>query len=112
MFIGSLVLFGAILLLGKADVLMSLTGTQVANLFVSTGFLFGYVFFWYWAIKNVEVGRAAALLLIAPIISLVLGMWWFAEPLSAMQAAGSALILIGGYVVIRAKKQTQALETL
>ncbi len=111
MFIGSLILFGTVVLLGRIDVLLSLTGTQIANLFISAGMLFGYVFFWYWAIKNIEVSRATALLLVAPVISLALGMWWFAEPLPAMQAIGSVLILIGGYVVVKAKGVARRMES-
>ena len=90
--------------------LFNLTGTQIANLFISTSFLFGYVFFWYWAIKNIEVSRATALLLVAPVISLLLGMWWFAEPLPGMQAVGSVLILAGAYVVVKAKGVSDRLE--
>jgi drug/metabolite transporter (DMT)-like permease len=80
-------------------------------MFVSTAFLFGYVFFWYWSIKNIALSKASALLLIAPVISLLAGMWWFAEPLPWMQAIGSILILIGAGVVVRLKSSGQRLET-
>jgi len=101
MFIGSLLLFGIIGLTGKIDVLLSLNGVQVANLFISTAMLFVYVFFWYWSIKHVEISKATALLLLAPVISLAMGVWWFNEPFPIAQMIGSILILFGAWWVIQ-----------
>jgi drug/metabolite transporter (DMT)-like permease len=103
MFIGSLLLFGIIGITGKIDVLLSLSGDQVANLFLSTAILFGYVFFWYWSLKHIDLSKASALLLLAPVVSLVLGIWWFGEPFPLAQMIGSVLILIGAWFVIQMK---------
>jgi len=103
MFIGAVMLFAVIVLLGKADVLLALTGQQVANMFISTGMLFGYVFFWYWSIRHIDLSRATAILLLAPVVSLAVGIWWFAEPFPFMQMVGSVLILIGAWFVINMK---------
>jgi len=111
MFIGAIVLFCAVFLMGKADVLLSLSGQQVANLFISTGVLFGYVFFWYWSIRHINVSKATALLLVGPVISTLLGAWWLSEPVPFTQALGSVLILAGAVTVSRMKSSWQTSET-
>ena len=105
MFIGSMFLFSVILLLGKVDVLLSLTTQQVINLVISTCILFGYVFFWYWSIKLINVSKASTLLLLSPVISMILGIVIFEEPTPLLQLIGSALILVGAYMVSRVKSE-------
>jgi drug/metabolite transporter (DMT)-like permease len=108
MFFGGLVLFGAVVLTNKMGVLFSLTWQQWNNVFVSTVVLFGYVLFWYWSLRHINVSKASTLLLIAPVVSLAIGSLWFREPLPAIQLLGSALILIGAYFVagLRSEMQT------
>ncbi|UCC91410.1 MAG: DMT family transporter [Candidatus Aenigmatarchaeota archaeon] len=105
MFFGGVILFGVVLLLGKFDLLLSLSMQQWTNIFISTGILFGYVLFWYWSIRYINVSKASTLLLLAPVVSLVLGMWWLNEPAPAVQLLGSALILIGAYFVVGIKSR-------
>lgn len=99
MFFGGLILFGFVLLFGKFGVLLTLSVQQWANIIISTILLLGYVLFWYWSLKHINVTKAAALLLIAPIISLIGGVLLFGEPVPLLQLAGSATILIGAYFV-------------
>jgi drug/metabolite transporter (DMT)-like permease len=101
MFIGSLFLFSAVLALGKMDALLSLSPAQLGNVLVSTGLLFGYVFCYYWSIKLINVSKASTLLLIAPVITLLVGISVFGEPAPLMQLAGSAVILAGALVVAK-----------
>ena len=105
MFFGGLLLFGVIILLGKFDVLLALSSQQAVNIMISTGVLFGYVLFWYAAIRFINVSKAAAMLLIAPVISLMAGVYWLAEPLPLLQLMGSVLILAGAYFVIRIRSE-------
>lgn len=105
MFFGGIILFGVVLLLGKFDLLFSLSIQQWNNIFVSTAILFGYVLFWYWSIRYINVSKASTLLLLAPVVSLVLGVWWLDEPIPAVQLLGSALILIGAYFVVGIKSR-------
>jgi len=105
MFFGGVFLFGAIVLLGKINVLMALSMQQITNILISTGILFGYVLFFYAAIRYINASKATALLLIAPIISLILGIWWFSEPLPLLQIIGSVLILVGAVVVVKIKSE-------
>ncbi len=105
MFFGGVILFGAVLLLGKFDLLLSLSMQQWGNIFISTGILFGYVLFWYWSIRYINVSKASTLLLLAPVVSLVLGVWWLGEPIPSVQLLGSALILIGAYFVVGIKSR-------
>ncbi|MCJ7816888.1 MAG: DMT family transporter, partial [Candidatus Aenigmarchaeota archaeon] len=101
MFIGSLLLFSAVLALGKMDALFSLSFQQLGNVLISTGLLFGYVFCYYWSIKLINVSKATSLLLIAPVITLLIGVYIFGEPLPWLQRIGSILILAGAFVVAK-----------
>ncbi len=105
MFFGAIFLFGAVLMLGKLDQLLSLTYEQLGKLFISTFILFGYVFTWYWGIKLINVSKAAPLLLLSPVISLLLGVIWLGEPAPTLQLVGSVLILIGAYIVSKIKSE-------
>jgi drug/metabolite transporter (DMT)-like permease len=95
MFFGSLVLFAAVVLMNKTATIFTLTGQQAMNLMMSTGILFGYVLFWYWSLKYINVSKASGLLLVAPVISLLLGVFFLGEPAPLLQLAASALILAG-----------------
>ncbi|MCX6814534.1 MAG: DMT family transporter [Candidatus Aenigmarchaeota archaeon] len=101
MFIGAIFLFSAVLALGKMDALFSLSFQQLGNVLISTGLLFGYVFCYYWSIKLINVSKAASLLLIAPVITLFIGVYVFGEPLPWLQRIGSILILAGAFVVAK-----------
>lgn len=105
MFFGGVILFGVVLLLGKFDLLLSLTAQQWSNIFVSVTILFGYVLCWYWSIRYINVSKASTLLLLAPVISLVVGILWFGEPAPILQLIGSALILAGAYFVVGIKSR-------
>src|SRR5208283_865116 len=104
MFFGGIILFGVVLLFGKFGVLLSLSAHQWVNITISTILLFAYVLFWYWSIKYINVTKATTLLLLASVISVGLATVLFpGEPLPALQLAGSAVILIGGFFVGREK---------
>jgi drug/metabolite transporter (DMT)-like permease len=105
MFIGAIILFAVVLLVGKLDLLLTLSFQQIINLCISVAILFGYVFCWYWSIKLINVSKASTLLLLAPVISLILGIVWFGEPLPLLQMIGSALILIGAYFVVKIRSE-------
>ncbi|MDI6826001.1 MAG: EamA family transporter [Candidatus Aenigmarchaeota archaeon] len=105
MFFGAIFLFGAVLFLGKIYQLLTLTYDQVNRLLLSTTILFGYVLTWYWGIKYINVSKAAPLLLLAPVISLFLGVVWLDEPAPSIQLLGSALILVGAFIVSRIRSE-------
>jgi drug/metabolite transporter (DMT)-like permease len=107
MFFGGLILFGFVLLFGKFNVLLTLSIEQWTNILISTGLLFGYVFFWYWSIKKINVSKATTLLLLSPVVSLILGILMFSEPLPLFQLIGSALILVGAYFVVGVKSEVK-----
>lgn len=95
MFFGGALLFGVALLMGRLDVLMSLTQQQAASILISSAFLFCYILFWYSSIRLINVSKAVLFLLLAPVISTWAGVVWFGEPVPPLQIVGSALILIG-----------------
>lgn len=105
MFFGGLILFGVVLLMGKFDLLFELTAGQWTNISISVAMLFGYVLFWYWSIKHINVSKASVILLLAPVVSLVLGVIWLGEPAPIQQLFGSALILIGAFFVASIKSE-------
>lgn len=105
MFIGGIFLFAVAFSLGNAGMLLTLTPQQAANIIISTGILFAYVFSWYWSIRLINVSKAASLLLLSPVISLAIGVLMFGEPVPALQIIGSALILIGAAFVVRMKSE-------
>jgi len=107
MFFGGIILFSIVLLLGKYDLLMSLNSQQVISISVSTIILFGYVLFWYWSLKFINVTKASSLLLLSPVISLLIGNGFLNEPVPFTQLIGSALILVGVYFVSKIKSEFQ-----
>jgi len=105
MFIGSIFLLLSLPLLCKMDLLFTLTLEQTANIMISTVILLGYVLFWYWSIKYINVSKASTILLLAPVISLILGVVALNEPVPIDQLIGSILILIGAYFIVKIKSE-------
>jgi len=105
MFFGAIILFAIVMLQGKLGLLFNLSMAQVMNLVISVVILFGYIFCWYWSIKLINVSKASTILLLAPVISLVLGVIMFGEPIVLLQLIGSLLILIGAYTVTKIKSE-------
>lgn len=107
MFFGGVILFSLVLILGKYEILMNLNSQQIINISISTIVLFGYVFFWYWSLKLINVSKASSILLLSPVISLIMGSSFLNEPFPSTQLIGSALILIGVYLVSNVKSEFQ-----
>jgi len=105
MFFGALVLFGIVLLMGKMDLLFALQPHQIINLLASTIILFGFVLTYYWSLKYINVSKASSILLLAPVITVILGFWFLAEPTPLLQLAGSLIILIGVYLILDVKSE-------
>jgi drug/metabolite transporter (DMT)-like permease len=105
MFFGSLILFAIVFLMRKTDLLLSLTSQQVLYIIISGAFLFLYVLTWYWGLKYINLSKASTILLLAPVISLILGMIWLGEQVFILQIIGSVLILVGAFVITRIKSE-------
>jgi drug/metabolite transporter (DMT)-like permease len=105
MFFGGLILFGVILLANKLDILLGISYSQFANIFISTGMLFLFVFLWYSSIRFINVSKASTMLLIAPVVSLALGFIWLSEPVPMIQIAGSVMILAGAWFLVGIKSR-------
>ncbi len=110
MFFGSLLLFSIIILTKKVDMLFSLSYQQILYITVSALMLFFYVLFWYWGLKFVNLSKASTILLIAPVISLLLGFVWLKEQVFLLQLIGSAIILVGAYIIITIKDEKRIVE--
>ena len=105
MFFGAIVLFAIIFLMKKSDLLFSLTSQQIIYILISGGLLLLYVLTWYWGLKHINLSKASTILLLAPVISLILGFVWLNEQVLLLQLIGSFLILIGAFVVARTKSE-------
>jgi len=110
MFFGSIVLFAIIFLTGKTNLLFSLTAEQLIYIAISGIFLFLYVFTWYWGLRYINLSKASTILLISPVISLILGIAFLGEQALIIPLIGSALILIGAYVMIGIKSERRVEE--
>ena len=108
MFFGGLILFGAVILSGSLPML-ALTAQQSINIAISIALLLAYVLFYYWSLKLINVSKAAVLLLIAPVVSLVIGIYALGEPAPPVQLAGSALILAGAFYMSRVKSEQRGI---
>jgi drug/metabolite transporter (DMT)-like permease len=110
MFFGSLLLFSIILISGKTSLILNLNSEQIIYIIISGSLLFLYVFTWYWGLKYINLSKASTILLIAPIISLVLGVVWLNEQIFVLQIIGSLLILIGAFIICRIKGEKRITE--
>jgi len=110
MFFGSLLLFSIIFLTGKAGMLLSLSLQQIIYIIISAAFLFLYVLTWYWGLRYINLSKASTILLLAPVISLILGAVWLNEQIFMLQLFGSALILAGAYIITRIKSERRIQE--
>ncbi|MDP2926046.1 MAG: DMT family transporter [Nanoarchaeota archaeon] len=110
MFFGSLVLFAIIFIIGKANLIFSLNSQQIIYIIISGALLFLYVLTWYWGLKYINLSKASTILLIAPVISLILGFLWLNEQVFILQIIGSILILIGAFVIARIKSERKIEE--
>lgn len=105
MFFGGLILFGVVLMTGRADALMGISYLQIGNIAISTCMLFLFVLLWYASLRFINVSKASTMLLVAPVVSVALGYLWLSEPVPLIQIAGSAVILIGAYFTARTKSE-------
>jgi drug/metabolite transporter (DMT)-like permease len=109
MFFGGTILLSVVLILGKFEVLMSLNSQQLINIGISTSVLFGYVLFWYWSLKFINVSKASIILLLSPVVSFLIGVGFLGEPTPYTQIIGSALILVGAYLVSNIKSEFRSI---
>ncbi len=105
MLLGGAILFASIIILGNFNAILNLGAGQVMNIGISTMLLFGYTLFWYWSLKFIDVSKAACFLLVSPVISLLIGLFFLNEPVTYFQLIGSALILMGAYFASHVKNE-------
>jgi len=105
MFFGSIILFAIIFLTGKIDLLLALTSQQILYIAISGALLFLYILTWYWGLKYINLSKAATILLLAPVISLTLGIIFLGETVLMLQMIGSVLIFMGAFVIVRTKSE-------
>jgi drug/metabolite transporter (DMT)-like permease len=105
MLFGGVLLFGAIIILGRLPFLLAIEPYQFVNTLISSVMLFGFVLFWYTSINYIKVSKAAALLLLAPVVSLIVSISMLGESAPPIQLAGLVFILIGAYFVTHIKSR-------
>jgi drug/metabolite transporter (DMT)-like permease len=107
MFFGSIVLFAIIFLLGKIDMLFLLTQQQMVYVLISGLFLLVYVLTYYWGLKYINLSKAATILLLSPVVSLILGVLWLGESVAVVSFIGAFLILVGAYFIIGLRSESR-----
>lgn len=105
MFFGGVFLFGVLLLMGNFNLLFTLQPSHVLNLLASTFILFGYILTYYWSLRYINVSKASTILLLAPVITLLLGTGFMGEPAPLLQLIGSGIILAGAFFIVKVKSE-------
>ncbi len=101
MILGSLLLFGAVMMSGKMGLIFNLNAGQWGMTFVSIGLLFGYVMSWYKALKLAPVTLVATVLTLATIITNVISSIFITHLFNVKLFYQTILLVIGMVVFIR-----------
>jgi len=101
MILGSLLLFGAVMMSGKMGLIFNLNVGQWGMTFVSIGLLFGYVMSWYKALKLAPVTLVATVLTLATIITNVISSIFITHLFNVKLFYQTILLVIGMVVFIR-----------
>lgn len=102
---GAVFLWGVAAVLGKTSAVLALTSTQWLYITASTAILFAYVLTFYWSMKLINASKATALLLLAPVITLAISVFYLKETYTIIQLLGSAAILAGAFFMVRQKSE-------
>jgi len=100
MFFGSIIMLGFLAFTGQLNDISSLNVDQIVWIFVTSVLLFFYVFFYYTGLKYTRVSVAAALLALGQPITAILSMVFSGSAISANDALGFVLIIIGCGIII------------
>jgi drug/metabolite transporter (DMT)-like permease len=100
MFFGSIIMLGFLAFTGQLNDISSLNVDQIVWIFVTSVLLFLYVFFYYTGLKYTRVSVAAALLALGQPITAILSMVFSGSAISANDALGFVLIIIGCGIII------------
>jgi len=99
---GLVVLFGLAATDGSLRAIPLLTGPDwVALLLCGTVGGAGVLFLWSWAIEHASAGRVAVFVTAAPMSAAIIGAIVLSEPVTVQVVAGTALIVVGIYLVYR-----------
>jgi len=111
MFFGSLFILIYLVSINKASLITTLTSAQVSWIFVTSGFLFMYVFTWYNGLKHVNASLATAILLLGSPITTLLR-FATGTPITLAQASGTLFLLTGVIVFMNSTRQFNFNELL
>ncbi|MBI2597877.1 MAG: EamA family transporter [Candidatus Diapherotrites archaeon] len=100
MFFGSLFMLLFLAVTNQLGEIGKLNFEQLAWVIITSTLLFTYVFFYYTGLKYVRVSVAAALLALAQPITAILSIVFSNTTVSAMEAIGFALIIIGLVTIV------------
>jgi drug/metabolite transporter (DMT)-like permease len=106
MFLGSIVLLGAVLIQGKMSIVSVLTFDQWGWVVLPSLLLFGYVLTWYSALKRAPATLVASLLVPATFITAILSGTFQKAPMTGKQWLSGALVTAGVALFIWASRRT------
>jgi drug/metabolite transporter (DMT)-like permease len=99
MFFGSIFIFGFLFFTRQAELIVNLNFKQIGWVAITALFLLGYVATWYSGLKEVEVMKAAAVLLLGSPITTILALI-SGSKIEAREIFAGALIILGIVLII------------
>lgn len=109
---GLVVLFGLAAAHGSLGAILLLTGPDwFALLFCGTAGGAGVLLLWSWAIEHASAGRVAIFVTAAPMSAAITGAVVLSEPVTVQLVAGTALIIVGIWLVYQTAPEAATLES-
>ena len=100
MVLGSLIIFGVILVQGKMSLMTSLTASQWGWTLLTSALLTGYVLTWYTALKHAPATLVASLLVPASLITNALSAIFLTHTFPSTQLLSGTLLALGIVLII------------
>ncbi len=111
MFFGSLFLFGFLFFTGRIELIPSLSLSHFFWVFLTAGFLFAYVLFWYSGLKLIPASTAASILLIGLPVTATLNAVFLGKSILPLQALAFLLLFLGITFFLSPQKNFSSLKT-
>jgi len=99
MFFGTAIILVFLAITNKLSLALSLTSSQLFWILITSAFLFGYTFTWYFGLKHVKASIATSILLLGSVITTLLELAWGAK-ITLAQTGGIILLTLGVTSVI------------
>ncbi|MBK7199146.1 EamA family transporter [Candidatus Amarolinea dominans] len=93
--VGAIVMWGFLILSGRAGAALTLSGTQWIWVLLTSVLLSGYVWTWYRALQTAPATVVTSVTTIGAVLTVGLSIVLEGKPTTGLQVAGSALLISG-----------------